>query len=77
MDGALPPSNLATLGLLNLISSQVAGGFTQAGQLLNGAINPLAFGAISSNRAPNGEHTLLLVRDNTPMTRSHWGADVS
>ena len=40
-DGALPPSNLATLGLLNLISGQVAGGFTQAGQLLNGAINTL------------------------------------
>ena len=39
-DGALPPSNLATLGLLNLISGQVAGGFTQAGQLLNGVINP-------------------------------------
>ena len=78
-DGALPPSNLATLGLLNLISGQVAGGFTQAGQLLNGAINPLAFGAISSNRAPNDgvTHIAAGYRQYPDVTRSHWGADVS
>ena len=78
-DGALPPSNLATLGLLNLISGQVAGGFTQAGQLLNGAINTNAFGAISSNRAPNDgvTHVAAGYRQYPDVTRSHWGADVS
>ena len=78
-DGALPPSNLATLGLLNLISGQVAGGFTQAGQLLDGEINPLAFGAISSNRAPNDgvTHISSGYRQYPNVTRSHWGADVS
>ena len=78
-DGALPPSNLATLGLLNLISNQVAGGFTQAGQLLNSAINTNAFGAISSNRAPNDgvTHVAAGYRQYPDVTRSHWGADVS
>ena len=78
-DGALPPSNLATLGLLNLISGQVAGGFTQAGQLLNSVVNPLAFGAISSNRAPNDgvTHISAGYRQYPDVTRSHWGADVS
>ena len=32
-DGALPPLNLATLGLLNLISSQVAGGIYSSGSI--------------------------------------------
>ena len=78
-DGALPPTNFATQGLLSLISGQVAGGFTQAANLLDGEINPLAFGAISSNRAPNDgvTHIAAGYRQYPDVTRSHWGTDIS
>ena len=78
-DGALPPTNLATLGLLSLISGQVAGGFTQAAGLLDGEINMDGVGMVSSNRAPNDglNHVSAGYRQYPNATRSHWGADVS
>ena len=78
-DGALPPQSFAELGLLQLLSSQIAGGFGQAAAFLQGAVNPQVFGTISSDRAPNDSVTHIPAgyRQYPDVIRSHWGTDMS